>query len=95
MKYLGAICSLLIWRDEHGQDLIEYALGGNPTVNDAATVRPHWAVDGPWLDYIFNRRTNYAALGLVYNVETCTNLASNAGWTNGNYTEFIGPASGG
>ena len=75
-------------------NLLEYALGGNPNVNDAATVMPHWAVHGPWLDYIFNRRINYSALGLEYKVETCTNLASNPGWTNANYTELIGPASG-
>lgn len=75
-------------------NLLEYALGGNPNVNDAATVMPHWEVHGSWLDYIFNRRTNYETLGLVYKVETCTNLASNSGWTNASYTELIGLVSG-
>jgi hypothetical protein len=75
-------------------NLLEYALGGNPTVKDAATVAPHWAVHGASLDYIFNRRTNYDALGLEYCVETSTNLASNSGWTNASFTELVGPASG-
>ena len=74
-------------------NLLEYALGGNPNVKDAAAVMPRWAVSGHWLDYIFNRRTNYDTLGLVYNVETCTNL-SNPTWTNANYTELVGPISG-
>jgi hypothetical protein len=82
--------------DGDGMDnLLEYALGGNPNVNDAATVMPHWAIHGPWLDYIFNRRMNYDALGLDYEVETSTNLASSRGWTNANYTELVGPASNG
>jgi hypothetical protein len=75
-------------------NLLEYALDGNPTVKDATTVMPHWAVHGPWLDYIFNRRTNYETLGLEYKVETCTNLASDNGWTNANFTELIGSVSG-
>ena len=75
-------------------NLVEYALGGNPNVNDAATVMPHWVIDGPWLDYIYNRRTNYAALGLDYNVETRSDFSSNSGWTNANYTELVGPVSG-
>ncbi len=25
-RYLGVICRLQIWKDDHGQDLIEYAL---------------------------------------------------------------------
>ncbi|HEY4416356.1 MAG TPA: hypothetical protein VGO57_11750 [Verrucomicrobiae bacterium] len=76
-------------------NLLEYALGGNPNTNDAATVKPQWAVHGPWLDYSFNRRTNYDALGLDYDVETSTNLAVSSSWTNANYTESIGPAADG
>jgi hypothetical protein len=75
-------------------NLLEYALGGNPNVNDAATVMPHWEAHGPWLDYIFNRRTNHDALGLIYKIETGTNLAPNPDWTNASYAELIGPVSG-
>jgi pilus assembly protein Flp/PilA len=40
MKYLGAICSLLIWRDEHGQDLIEYALMAGFVAVAAGAIMP-------------------------------------------------------
>ena len=56
---------------------IEYALGGNPTSNDAANIMPLWGIapDGGsnWLYYVYNRRTG--AADLTYTVWSGTGLA--------------------
>lgn len=74
-------------------NLTEYALGGNPQVNDAATVLPTWTGvwdNGTnWLVYVHNQRTDYAERGLVYNVQSTANLASPA-WTNGSPVVYVG-----
>lgn len=59
-------------------NLVEYALGGNPVSNDAAAILPTSivAMDGSsnWLYYVYKRRTDAAARGLVYTVMSGTNL---------------------
>lgn len=66
-------------------NLGEYALGGNPTINDAAQILPTAGIaeDGGtnWFNYIYNRRRDTAARQLTYEVLATTNLVSNA-WTN-------------
>jgi pilus assembly protein Flp/PilA len=39
-KYLSAFCRLRIWRDEHGQDLIEYALMAGFVAVAAGAIMP-------------------------------------------------------
>ena len=67
------------------KNLAEYALGGDPTVADAATVLPVSSIgrnDGTnWFNYIYTRRRDAAARQLTYEVQTTTNLVSNV-WTN-------------
>jgi pilus assembly protein Flp/PilA len=38
--YLGALCRLQMWRDEHGQDLIEYALMAGFVAVAAGAIMP-------------------------------------------------------
>ncbi len=68
-------------------NLLEYALGGNPTNNDSALVQPVsdlTDVGGTnWLDYAYRRRSDHAARGLTYTVEANTNLVTGTWSTNG------------
>jgi hypothetical protein len=57
-------------------NLLEYAMGGNPTNNDAAAVMPTSELDAGWLYLVYNRRENAGALDLTYTVVTGTNLVS-------------------
>ena len=70
-------------------NLLEFALGGDPNIDDAASVLPTsgMAQDGGtnWLEYVYNRRVDHVALGLEYNVETVDDLVLGT-WTNDNYT---------
>ena len=69
-------------------NLMEYALGGNPTLNDAAAVRPVFQALENHFYYVHNERTDDT--NLTYTVEQSTNLLSNDWNTNG--LEFIGAA---
>ncbi len=64
-------------------NLVEYALGGNPTHADATTKLPTIAViadaGADWLEYVYRRRNDAGARGLVYTVQTSTHLDS-SGW---------------
>jgi len=70
-------------------NLLEYALGGDPTVDDAASVSPIGLVnmDGGsnWLNYVYTRRTDDE--DLTYNVFSAADLV-NDDITNA--TEFVG-----
>ena len=62
-------------------NLLEYALGGDPNVDDAATYLPTYGITeagggSNFVDYVYNRRFNSAALGLTYGLNTSTNLLS-------------------
>ncbi len=72
--------------DADGIDnLGEYALGGNPTTNDAAYIMPVHSmgedVGTNWLNYVYRRRFDAAARNLTYEVLVTDDLASNV-WTN-------------
>jgi hypothetical protein len=55
-------------------NLLEYALGGNPTNDDAAAVLPVSSTDAGWLNLVYNRRTDAGDVGLTYTVVTDTDL---------------------
>lgn len=61
-------------------NLSEYAYGGNPTVDDAASILPTYNVgmDGGsnWLNYVYLRRDNASAFGLTYTVYSDTDLVT-------------------
>ncbi|VGO18636.1 BNR-4 repeat-containing protein [Pontiella sulfatireligans] len=66
-------------------NLVEYALGGNPLVDDATTKLPTIGISEEggtnWFNYIYNRRLDASARNLTYEVFVTTNLVSGA-WTN-------------
>lgn len=60
-------------------NFMEYALGGDPTQSDDEVTKPRITV-GNGCDFIYRRRIDATAAGLVYEVETTTNLVA-GGWT--------------
>ena len=70
-------------------NLTEYALGGNPTNADAASVLPLFQPLENYFHYIHNERTDDTSL--TYTVELTTNLVSN-GW-NTNGVDWVGEAA--
>jgi len=67
--------------DKDGLDnLLEYALGGNPTEADDADIIPNFVKTDDGWRYVYRRHLDPAVAGLVYTVETSTNLAS-GDWT--------------
>lgn len=68
-------------------NLAEYALGGHPTAGaDGDSILPKFGMSSSDVEYVFNRRTNAATLGLVYQLEHTDNLVSNV-WSTGGYVE--------
>jgi len=72
--------------DEDGmENLLEYALGGNPNVDDAGVVLPTSdvvTVTGTnWLEYAYNRRLDSVARGLGYDVVLKNDLVTGV-WSN-------------
>ncbi|VGO15400.1 hypothetical protein PDESU_03983 [Pontiella desulfatans] len=75
-------------------DLLEYALGGNPTTNDAAAILPVIAADSGSFLYIYSRREDYLDRGLTYSVLSSADLVFEP---ITNATTFVGvsaPANG-
>lgn len=74
-------------------NLTEYALGGNPSTDDAATILPtgEMVTDSGtnWLSYVYTRRTDYVERGLSYTVESTPTLTP-AAWTNGTPVVYVG-----
>jgi hypothetical protein len=65
-------------------NLFEYALGGDPTVaDDPADLLPTLDKTDDGLKYVYRRRQNPAEFGLLYTVETTTNLATDIWNDNG------------
>lgn len=62
-------------------NLMEYALGGNPTVDDAASIQPVVSFAGNQLEYLYSRRTNHVALELNYYLDLNVSLIGGT-WTN-------------
>jgi hypothetical protein len=73
----------------------EYMLGGNPTLDDSATILPASGMvqesGTNWLEYVYRRRSDYQALGLNYTVEAATNLISGSWSTEGVLDAGFGP----
>jgi len=65
-------------------NLIEYALGGNPTNRDASAIMPTHSLTNGTIRYVYNRLRNDT--NVTYSVLTATNLISSI-WTN-NATEI-------
>ena len=66
-------------------NLTEYALGGNPIIDDADTINP--TISGPvpgtnTMAYIYNRRLDAAALKLSYALTVTTDDLKMAAWTS-------------
>jgi len=70
-------------------NLGEYALGGNPLVDDAASILPVFRFLDDYFYHIHNERTDDPHL--TYSVEVSANLVSNVWKTNS--IEFIGSAN--
>jgi hypothetical protein len=72
-------------------NLIEYALGGNPNVDDAAAKLPTASLseDGTWFYHVHNERTDDT--NLVYTVELVSDLVIGTWVTNG--VDFVGESA--
>ncbi|RKX45387.1 MAG: hypothetical protein DRP64_04840 [Verrucomicrobia bacterium] len=62
-------------------NLTEYALGGDPLLDDAASILPTFAImdaggGSNFMDYVYNRRLDAADRGLAYGLNVSTNLQS-------------------
>lgn len=57
-------------------NLLEFALGANPTTNDAAGFWPTYLDNGAGLDYVYNRRDNADVIGMTYAVLSDTDLVT-------------------
>jgi len=80
--------------DLDGADnLLEYALGGNPVVADAASIQPESGfpdVDN-WV-YVYQRRSDASDRGLIYDLQYKTDLILDPSWipSVGNFITGIG-----
>jgi hypothetical protein len=79
--YVGSLSSAEQERsaDPDGDSMnnfMEYALGGNPTNDDASTVLPSLYINAEDAVYLYNRRTNHVDLGLSYYLELTSDLVS-------------------
>lgn len=71
----GANADMTVDTDSDGMDdLLEYALGGIPTIPDADTIQPASDTVGDWLYYVYNRREDAADRGLTYEVFSSLDL---------------------
>jgi hypothetical protein len=78
-------------------NLMEYALGMNPTLSDAGSGGRicFTTEDGTnWFEYVHSRRTDYVAQGLSYLLIDCTNLLDSVRTTNTQDQILVGPAVG-
>ena len=63
-------------------NLLEYALGGNPLVDDDASILPAADFGSSSIEYVFRRRSDHATRGLNYGITaTADDLTLNT-WTN-------------
>lgn len=65
------------------ENLLEYALGGNPFVNDAASILPTSTFpDSDNWEYVYRRRVDDDVRNLVYDLQYRTNLITQATWAS-------------
>ncbi|QHI69286.1 LamG-like jellyroll fold domain-containing protein [Tichowtungia aerotolerans] len=72
--------------------LVEYALGGNPEVDDAADILPVSYVDSSsnLFAYVYSRRLGSEGLGLTYYVQRDSDLVNTPdGWTTNGVAEVV------
>jgi hypothetical protein len=83
------------WEPDGLANWLEYALGGDPTLDDAADILPtsHMGYDegSNWLYYTYSRRADNA--DLTYTVLTGTNLVE--GLSNTNWAWSVSPPTNG
>ena len=76
-------------------NLLEYALGGNPTNSDATSILPVSSLvdDGGtnWLEYVYLRRLDAADRGITYTVEKNSDLLSIESWSTNGIAETSAP----
>jgi len=87
---VGSLTNLTDDFDLDGMNhLIEYALGGNPEIDDAADILPSSYMDAASNVFaiVYNRRSAYQELGLTYTVRKGTDLEiTPEGWTTNGIT---------
>jgi len=72
---MGALTNLTDDVEPDGlNNLLEYALGGNPTTDDAAAILPVPSTETGWLNLIYQQREDAGDVGLTYTVVTDTDL---------------------
>jgi len=68
-------------------NLMEYGLGGNPTISDDAALLPQYAMEQEggtnWVEYIYRRRLDAGDRGLTYALQLTSDLVSGSWSTNG------------
>ena len=69
-------------------NLLEYALGGDPTNSALQGTVPAFGIADGWLEYVHAERTDAESRGLNYSAQTVTNLVSGTWATND--VEFVG-----
>ncbi len=57
-------------------NLLEYALGGEPDVSDASSVQPAVSMENGWMVYVYKQRKNHESFGLDYSVLSGADLVS-------------------
>lgn len=57
-------------------NLLEFAFGSNPTVDDAASVAPGYGISSDTFEYVYRRRQDAGARNLIYSPEQAANLLS-------------------
>jgi len=72
-------------------NLLEYALGGNPVESDASSILPVGSLvdDGGtnWLEYVYLRRLDAAERGLTYQVQKNGDLLEDGFWNTNDIAE--------
>jgi len=87
-QYPGYDMSLLSDPDGDGlENLVEYAIGGDPIVSDANSIAAHFENSGADFVYVYNRRLDWEARGLSYAVQANTNNLLADSWTTDGVSE--------
>jgi hypothetical protein len=75
-------------------NLLEYAMGGNPGIEDATTLMRTAIEDSSGsnhFDFVYSKRTDSDLRGISYEVVLEENLVFASGWTNAGYEVIEGP----
>jgi hypothetical protein len=64
-------------------NLAEFALGGDPSSSDSDAYLPVSHMNGGYLEYIHNQRSDADTMGLTYSLDSVTDLAGS--WSNATY----------